>query len=55
MKFCTYIIDNILLVYRLKIFMGVLSFSEGYFDFLGGRVADILEFYFLFSKNFTIF
>lgn len=55
MKFCTYIIDNILLVYRLKIFMEVLSFSEGYFDFLGGRVADILEFYFLFSKNFTIF
>ena len=30
--------------------MGVLSFSEGYFDILGGRVAGILGFYFLFSK-----
>ena len=33
-KFCTYVILNILLVYRLKTCMGVLSFAGGYFDFL---------------------
>ena len=57
-KFCTDIIENILLVYRLKTCMGVLSFNWGYFDFFlreggtGGGSGVVFWGFFLF-KNFA--
>lgn len=51
MKFCTYIIDNILVFYRLKTCMRMLSVAECYFDFFCGDGVFCVSF-FIFLKNF---
>ena len=58
MKFCAYIIDNILLFDRLKSCMRVFSFDGGYFaSFLGGRAVGVRGrvfcIFLLFLMNFS--
>ena len=58
MKFCTCILDNTLIVLRLKNNTGVLSFAEGYFKFLWGHfgyLSVFLEIVQYFFMNFCIY
>ena len=58
MKFCTCILDNTLIVLRLKNDTGVLSFAGGYFKFLWGHfgyLSVFLEIVQYFFMNFCIY
>ena len=51
MKFCTYILDNTLMIFRLKDFMGVLPFAWGYFEFSFLREGGHFQYFSLFLEK----